>query len=726
MDRFAWLRAYGSREVKQIDITSRPAQAGTGTLALDSGSGTNTNYTFTIDAAREVTQLVVTAGRNSFFYSTIYISLPDPANPSGPWKSYGVTVSNGDTAIQVADKIRARSGGYGDYTVGGTTGTATVTFTAGSVGARGGITFDGGSTGVTATPSTTTVGRQDTTDQIAARIRALTLTGWTISGSGSRITLTGTDATNRIEGTYNDGASGAAATLQTVSDGGFATIHAFIKDSLGLTRSRKIFPSVTTTTVTDIEFEVSGAGTNYAVITVWGMVVGGTQGWSVLARFENVNLSSHPAGHHDIGVQGEGSAGSTWEAHIDSYARTGRGTTYFWDHDQSALGNIRLIHQIHHFAPPSQPTLIGVPIRDHREAVLPGQQYTLSFKARYHGLPAPAKPVAIEALMETGDVIELPDLLSGSVGAGTGVSGYADWQTYTRVYTIPRKGDPMPGGGVYAADCYELRMRSIDVGAGVVVLQQGVFSPGASLNPSFTYPTIGEFIATFDRDQMDVGTWKLLRQRVSLALDAELPAGVTQTVYFRSASLISGLVSAAWQTDVSQVADSRYVQVRGVYTGTGAQTPVVRPGSPYMEYIVRSGRVQEPILLNEYREELPGGILLDDVEEWSNRIPTEVHMLWNQQTQVFTYANPVGYLPPCEARCLTPAAKLYLEEGWQRPKYVEYLGQLVAIQITKQPDFSRQKGSLMKTTTGYKSYYEAPLAASQVLNAAPFGTVFNQ
>lgn len=65
-------------------------------------------------------------------------------------------VAAGDTAIAVADKIRATS--FPGVTMGGTVGTATVTINYSTVGAKVDTTYSGGTTGSTGTATTTQQG----------------------------------------------------------------------------------------------------------------------------------------------------------------------------------------------------------------------------------------------------------------------------------------------------------------------------------------------------------------------------------------------------------------------------------------------------------------------------------------------------------------------------------------------------------------------------------------
>ena len=70
--------------------------------------------------------------------------------------SFNVTVTNLDTAIQVADKIRAAT--FTGWTTGGTVGTNTVTFTCDTTGPKTDATYSAGTTGTTGTMTTTMQG----------------------------------------------------------------------------------------------------------------------------------------------------------------------------------------------------------------------------------------------------------------------------------------------------------------------------------------------------------------------------------------------------------------------------------------------------------------------------------------------------------------------------------------------------------------------------------------
>jgi len=195
----------GIAEVASLDITAAPTATGNIVVGLN---GVNTNVGVTIGVA-EVASLV--------FAGTVTTAGSVDVSLNGVITSVAVALD--DTAIMVADKIRAAA--FTGWTTGGTVGTDTVTFTSNTVGIKTDTTYSvGTSAGVTATVTTTTQGVDaDTTTTVATKIRGTAFTGWTTSGTGTNVIFTANTVGVKTDATYSAGTTGATGTITTTTQG---------------------------------------------------------------------------------------------------------------------------------------------------------------------------------------------------------------------------------------------------------------------------------------------------------------------------------------------------------------------------------------------------------------------------------------------------------------------------------------------------------------------------
>lgn len=134
---------------------------------------------------------------------------------------YTVTLAAGDTPGAIGDKIRATS--MSGWTVGGTAGSATVTFTKSASGTCIAPTFrDTDSTGATATFATTIPGvNADSTSQVADKIRAFSFPGWTTGGTPqtSSVTFTSNTTGTNTAPSFSGGTTGVTGTISATFAG---------------------------------------------------------------------------------------------------------------------------------------------------------------------------------------------------------------------------------------------------------------------------------------------------------------------------------------------------------------------------------------------------------------------------------------------------------------------------------------------------------------------------
>ena len=239
-------------EVASLSLTSSPAVSGNVTVTLNNIA---TNIAVTAGVA-EVANLVITSA--STVADNVTVTLNSVATT--------VAVLSTDTAIQVADKIRATT--FTGWATSGTIGTTTVVFTSTTVGIKTDAIYSAGTTGATGTMTTTTQGIDaDTTITVATKIRNTVFTGWTNSGTVSNVIFTSTTSGNKIDAIYSAGNTGATGAMTTTVQG----------TDPGLTFSANIncVEIYNTDTINDGIFIINGINVNLPKDKSFKSVIGG-------------------------------------------------------------------------------------------------------------------------------------------------------------------------------------------------------------------------------------------------------------------------------------------------------------------------------------------------------------------------------------------------------------------------------------------------------------------
>jgi hypothetical protein len=397
----------------------------------------------------------------------------------------------------------------------------------------------------------------------------------------------------------------------------------------------------------------------------------------------------------------------TWDIHFDAMRITDKGETYFREHNTRG----QKINQLAGFYLPSQPVSQGLLLKLIRIPVLPNTTYAPGFVGRFENLPTEvlAKPLYAQFILEDGTVQEIGDLLT--LANGSAVTGTQGWQEYTPAPITTPEG------------CYEVRIYSRDMSSGTFVLQELAWSPGAAVKRTGLYVATSSFRATMNRDQArrtgDIG---FTRKRLTLAARVEVPAGFTSAITYRSAPSIYGPWSA-FVSDPDVVPDLPIVQVEGNFAGDGKDA--VEVIGPSLEYLLMAGGKSIPTLLRSDRSELPGGIKLDKVHEWSRRPKISVSQQYSGKVRRQRVAAPVGYQQPMEVQCFSPQAKRFLEEEWGPPDElkIEAMGWLLSVKLTDQPNIERQIGTHRKLPNGEDfALYNGKLAYAEIVDAREFGS----
>lgn len=607
-----------------------------------------------------------------------------------------------ETTEELASRIRAtRFPGWK------TSGAGTsVEFAAVYAGAREDASFDPGETGVVGAMTTATQGSADTPDSLAAKIRTLSFIGWTAGGSGADVTFDATTQGFRRDLRFAPGETLARAAATTLAQGKDADLFAIVKGEDGNERRRKIMSALLETDVWQTDLTISGAGTDEAIISVWGAIEderGADTPKELIARFEEVNLEGLLFGKKTLGITSESRPETTFELHVDEALITDRGLVYHRDHDHA--GN--LIGQLHGYFVPGQPErddllLQGPEGEDDgkRIAVLPNREYAFGAFLRHRGIKKEAKPLDLTALLSDGSAKALGCITGGVVGT-------EGWREEIRRITTP-------------SDCHEIRLRSRDVGAGEIVIQELAPSLGAEVRRTGLYATSGSHTAT-----LLIGTKRrppnvfVGRKRLSLEIDTEEPEGATVDALYRAGRTIAGPWSE-WIEFADNVPQLEVPEIHVEMTGGGLVTPVLRSGFPRAEYDLVLGLRPIATLLTEDRSELPGGAFFGELEEWTNRTKVGVRELPSGRLQRRALFDPTGHFPASVIYVFTPEARNYLEEKWGLETFcieAREWGEMGWIKPSGQLDF--ESSGHAWTPEGRFAFYAAAMAACEVTERRP-------
>ncbi len=639
---------------------------------------------------------------------------PAPAFSPGTTRlGYSLLVAtNGgaETADEFAARIRAKR--YPGWTASTGATAAVVRFTAAADGAKGAFSFQPGTTGATSSSiGQVQAGSIDSPSTLAATIRGTAFTGWTVSGSGLVARFTADTPGVRQRSTFDPKATGAAGTMRTITQGTATDVLARVSDRTGKIRQKKILASLATTTIFNTDVTVSGAGTDRAVVSFWAST--GTDPLKLAERFEDVDLTGYPAGHLKVGVTEESSAGLTWELHSDNLSVTDRGSSWFRDHN--ARG--RWLNQIEAYYGPSQPAGPDLLLQDARAAVIPGATYCLSafIRADVADSAPPAFPLVVRALDSKRGLKHRLGCVTDAATSSAGLSGLSSWTEHKLVFTVP-------------ADCHVVKLDSQSIGGGAYVIQEVVLSPGTTPNRSHLYATLGSYVTTFDLGTPDADPnlkfWNA--ERIDLGALVDNPdASHTLSVTYASADPDPlnpegpGTMSTQ-QTNPDLVPDKRFVRTYFSATGTGADTPRIRTGSPYAEYVLKIGSEKRmSVLLSPERAELPGGTAFAQIDEWYKRDPEGRRLLPSGRLADDPNLFPaVGHLPECQLLVFNETTKRLIEEHWKRRYVLEQYGrEAITLKLSAQPEFVRDTITVNTDPATRRRYaiWRASLAPSEVL-----------
>jgi trimeric autotransporter adhesin len=198
----------GLAEVVHLDVSNGVSTDGNVTVTLNGVSTSIPVSNGEYEAATiNITSAPTVAGSIMIKLNSIMTMIPiDPAVET--------------TAAAVANKIRATA--FTGWSVGGTAGTTSVTFTATGIGARVDTVYSDNGTGALGSAITTRQGANpDSPADVATKIRNTSFTGWTTGGTGAQVIFTATTKAAKPSAvySYSDNSTGAVGSIAIAIQG---------------------------------------------------------------------------------------------------------------------------------------------------------------------------------------------------------------------------------------------------------------------------------------------------------------------------------------------------------------------------------------------------------------------------------------------------------------------------------------------------------------------------
>lgn len=476
-------------------------------------------------------------------------------------------------------------------------------------------------------------------------------------GLRARLRVVGRPSTGEVQlmGLYS-GSNEALAIIYLTSTGEIFA-RAF-EGATGLTAT-KIAQGITNGTTLTLELVAEGAGTEGGRISAWysptADPLGSIADRSLLYQEENVNWSTQAAQKARVGGYLESSAASTFSLDVDSILLTEEGEVLFSEQTEDGTDVNQV--QMHLLDLPE-----GIAARDDlgprglREAVEPGQEFTIAVKARFADVQGTAFLFYFVAYDLSGNLHELGSVIN----SGNGISGTLAWQDHQRTFTVPE-------------NCYEVRMESRDIAGGEFVFQEFAFcdGPGPAVR-EVSFPASGTIRHTLDTQAMrSVGVTDLdIPSPGARWLDVgavmDVPEGCAASASYQSAETYEGPWSPL-TNNPGLVPQRRLLRCEATLQSdpTRKRTPVLRSGAPFVEEVFSRGT-----LLTADRQELPGGVDLYNITPWIPRERVTLRELRSGRTSRHRSGEAVGILYAATLRCYTKQAAEYLQTHWLLAEWV--------------------------------------------------------
>lgn len=719
------IAATGVHETVQVEITRSAAAFGVASIELHNSLLSHPNsyvsaYIWPGDSPNEIANKLraypsttpswageewTISGQGRYVVLTAKVARPTPgghrfypnqthADANVSTLTSGVSEVIGDNASSIATKIRAES--FPGFQVDGTG--SSVDIEALEPGPKPATSYDSGATGANATVTTVTPGTQDSIDEVADNI-VTTYAGntfFSVTRSGTLLTISALSDGAKQDAAFSPGTTGVEGQIATTIQGS-SDIVVYAKDQFGVTRQRRLFTGVNTSTIYNIGIAGSGGGyllsgnPSKAAIQVWASTASAPK--TLKGLFEDVDLGGYPAGMVATGVTGESSTSLTWEVRIDEVKVTDKGETYYRYHDY--YGD--LLNQLYFSHPPSLLLSEGLGVRELRMAVLPNTEYAMEALGRWNGFADFTESLYLYCVAPNGSLYPIGDL------SGPGIKGTRDWDTVRRTFTVP-------------SGYNELLLESKTISGGELVIQELAFSKGATVSRSPFYAESGSYISTLNIETPKMRPNALwTRERRHLAADIFTPDGTSTTVTYRARNTSSEVYGSP-VSDPSTLEQKNQIRVDILAYSDGLDTPVVLPGSPNVEYVVLLEARPVGTLLRGDRTELRGGAFFVNIDRYAEPPEVIYQALPGRRFVRFAVYPPVGNQPAFELQCFTPEAKAFLEnESGLEDLVIEAWGKILTIRLSGPVALSNQTPELELGGQIY-GWYVGTLPEAQVID----------
>jgi hypothetical protein len=399
--------------------------------------------------------------------------------------------------------------------------------------------------------------------------------------------------------------------LSAIIGEGDKTLGYFYIDSLGdlyaqsvniagvLSPAKKLYSAIANGSIVTLEMVAAGAGTTAGSIAYW-VQVGGSGAPSMRSLY-----------HIDSGLDWTGvllwklraggmSATAAFTLDVDALVRTESGEVQFIETDE--LG--QEIYQANLYYAPGSPQRDDRYANGWRDVVAPGGLYTAGIDHEHAMVPdnAPAFPYTITAYDAFGRAYPLGSVLQDTFPDG--ITGTAEWGTYSHTYQIPEVFDD---DGTLIG-CFEVRMTSPGVSEGEYTCQRWSWSPGEEAIKEVRFAEASTYHGIYDTTTPGP-VFGQYAETVWLAMGnaADVPEGTSLEVEYGSSEEPLPLETMA--SDPTTVEQNTYAQVRLTMTSdeTRRIAPVVNSGSPFVDSFVYLRDQQAPAFLRADLSEFPGG-----------------------------------------------------------------------------------------------------------------------
>lgn len=463
----------------------------------------------------------------------------------------------------------------------------------------------------------------------------------------------------------------------------------------------KIGTGITNGTILTAELVGAGGGTQSGSLSSW-YSKGGTGATSERQLWNQQFLLDWSAGliaSPRAGGMLQSVASQTFTLDLDSLQLTDQGEIQFIETTDAGV----IINQEQYYLPVGSVPRDDLFLRGYFDAVMPGDQYVSAIRARYKGIATPATPCVFTAYLQDGTTQEI-----GSCFPEDGVMGEAAWADYvSEIMTIP-------------TNCFRVGMHSRGIAEGEWVVQDFCFSPGTVPIREVSYPTTATITHTLDTRAASGGYISMERIWIDRGTIVEVPAGCTATTEFRSANVIGGPFEPPdWTTDVTQVPPNRMAQFRITFNTDTTNTPVLKSGTPFVEYGLMWAGAQVSSLTREDRSEFPGGVLVSQMDIPYAAAPHSILFLPSGRVKRERTGSPVGMIPFFILGIFTEDAALEIEETClDKDFWVEARDKLYKVRFTNQVEFVAVEGSVDRLGLGWQMWAEAECGPVEILETA--------